>query len=532
MDTSNNGEPTVSKPYRQRIVVRLRDQAAVRTPRPPAEQGQPAGLEEEWGEIQRQFPSVTIMPMFAEIEGLDGLLERVIEDMGTRDAPELRNYYVVQIPAGADPDELLKAVALLPTIETAYIEAGPTPPPTVTPGDDPRSLNQGYLDPAPGGIDARYAWILAGGDGAGMGFVDMERGWTLNHEDLMAAGITIISGTSTDYQGHGTAVLGEVVAVDNTIGGVGIAPAASARVVSQWRPSGAYGTAEAIVSAVSGMAFGDVLLLEAQTRIGGGPLLPVEVEVAVFDAIRLATALGIVVVEAGSNGGQDLDLFSDPSGNHLLNRTDPAFRDSGAIIVGAASSVSPHTRLSFSEFGSRIDCYGWGENIDTSGDGWTGTATNLYTSTFGGTSGASPIIAGAAILVQALAQAAFGYRFSPRALRGILSNAANGTASASPGTDRIGVMPNLLTIATSALGLAPDVYIRDFVGDVGEPHAGPLSASPDIIIRPSAVANPQAAFGAGSGTEMNASLGFEVESGQDNFIYARILNQGARRPPQ
>ncbi|MGZ8946914.1 MAG: S8 family serine peptidase [Methylococcaceae bacterium] len=73
---------------------------------------------------------------------------------------------------------------------------------------------------------------------------------------------------------------------------------------------------------------------------------------------------------------------------------------SGAIMVGAAGSTVPHQRLSFSNFGSRIDCFEWGQNVDTCGDGWTGTATNLYTTSFGGNSGASPIIAGAALLLQ------------------------------------------------------------------------------------------------------------------------------------
>src|SRR4029450_9658906 len=68
--------------------------------------------------------------------------------------------------------------------------------------------------------------------------------------------------------------------------------------------------------------------------------------------------------------------------------------------------------------------------------------------------------------------------------------------------------------------------LRDFVGDTGEPHSGPISASPDIILRPSVVANPQAAFGAGSGTENDATLGFTAEAGQDNFLYVRVLNQG------
>jgi hypothetical protein len=78
------------------------------------------------------------------------------------------------------------------------------------------------------------------------------------------------------------------------------------------------------------------------------------------------------------------------------------------------------------------------------------------------------------------------------------------------------------------LGLVPDVYLRDATGDSGAvPSAGALSTSPDIILRPAQVANPPLAFGDGSGTENDETLGFEAESGQDNYIYVRMRNRGA-----
>ena len=216
-----------------------------------------------------------------------------------------------------------------------------------------------------------WAWSLA--DGTGVGFVDVEQGWTLNHEDLAAANITLISGLNQAYTGHGTAVLGEVVGVDNHLGVIGIAPGVSARVVSQYRTASNYQTGAAILSALSQMSAGDVMLLEAQTTYSTMPgYLPVEVEDAVFTAILTATQAGVIVIEAGGNGGNNLDAFQDVNGRKVLNRSSPDFRESGAIIVGAASSAASHGRLSFSNFGSPIDCYAWGENIQTTGDGWTG----------------------------------------------------------------------------------------------------------------------------------------------------------------
>jgi photosystem II stability/assembly factor-like uncharacterized protein len=71
-----------------------------------------------------------------------------------------------------------------------------------------------------------------------------------------------------------------------------------------------------------------------------------------------------------------------------------------------------------------------------------------------------------------------------------------------------------------------DVYLRDFVGDIGDAHAGMISMSPDVIVRTSPVANPTAAFGQGSGTENDDMLSNDVEYGQDNYIYVRLLNRG------
>jgi hypothetical protein len=453
-------------------------------------------------------------------------------DRARRNDPEYQPadfsaWFQVVCPPSVRADDLARAVRGLEDVETAYVMR-PGPPP-VNPADDPRNASQGYLDAAPNGIDARYAWTFAGGggDGAGTAYVDMEQGWNLSHEDLAAAGITLMSGVNNAFFYHGTSVLGEVSMVDNTLGGVGIAPAASARVISQWRTAASYNTADAIVSAAADMAFGDVLLLEAQEYdpVGGLYYWPVEIVDANYDAIRLATALGIVVVEAACNGGYDLDPYVNLAGHRIFDRSSADFRDSGAIMVGAASSATPHTRLGFSNHGNRVDCYAWGQSIDTTSTNSTGSDNTLYTTGFSGTSGASPIVVGAALIVQGIAQSTLSYRFSPHELREILIT--NGTPSADPPVDRIGVMPDLHAILTGdVINLAPDLYLRDYVGDTGNPTAGFVSQSPDIIVRGTAVADPQAAFGDGSGTENDATLSEDVETGHDHFVYVRTLNRG------
>jgi hypothetical protein len=410
--------------------------------------------ESEWNTLTSAFAGVTLTPYFSTLN--DSPVKNLAEPKpGIKSAagsPDFSLYYAVECPGEVDPERVAKMVAQWPNVEIAYVEGIPEPPPVVDPSNDPRNPSQGYLDAAPLGIDARWAWDI-GLDGSGIGFVDLEQGWTLNHEDLAAAGITLISGVNRLYFSHGTSVLGEVVAVDNAQGGVGIAPSCNARVVSQWRTASSANTAEAILSAVNAMSPGDVLLLEAQTSYStsGTNYVPVEVEQAVFDAIQFATLQGIVVVEAGANGSVDLDAFQDVLGRRILNRNSSDFRDSGAIMVGAASSTAPHQRLGFSNFGSRIDCYAWGEDIDTTAGDSTGTVTNNYTSFFGGTSGASPIVTGAALLIQSWRLGRGQARYAPDVLRGLLSDPAKNTASANPGTDLIGVMPNLRKIIGNRL---------------------------------------------------------------------------------
>ncbi len=508
--------------FRPRVVVKFRD--SVRLPYIDGlEKQQQALAAGPFDRLKKNFPRVHFTRMITAME--PGAIVKLVDRAQSMDpeyrAPNFLTYFIVESP-GASVEALLRELLTWNSVETAYLDT-PASDPVVNPVDDPRTGNQGYLNMAPDGVDARFAWTQTGGDGAGMRFIDLEQGWTLTHEDLTAHGASVLFGTLVNSsRPHGTAVLGEVCAVDNTVGCVGIAPnIASLNVVSH---SGSLANVPgAIFAAFGTLSFGDVLLLEVQTLTPFG--FPVETQPAAFDAIRLATALGIVVVEAGGNGSNDLDNFTDGAGLRVLDRTNANFRDSGAIVVGAGSSLAPHARLGFSSFGNRVDCYGWGENVDTSSSTSAGV-TNIYTATFNGTSSASPIVAGCALSVQGMAQASMGFRFSPRRLRTILSDPATGTLSNNPAADRIGVMPNLRNIAITVLAVAPDVYLRDFVGDVGDAHSGSISASPDIILLKAAEANPQGAFGELSGTENSNGLGDEAEAGQDNFIYVRARNRG------
>ena len=520
--------------YHPRVIVKFRDHIQLPYDKSAASEIEKRGIG-PWERLTAEFKGIALTPLFRskKPDEIIDLVNRAVEADPTYRPPNFMAYFAVSIPAGVNPEAVAKVLSTWPTVTVAYVEPPPIEPPVVNAADDSRSINQGYLDQAPDGINAEYAWGFAGGDGTGQALVDLEWGWTFNHEDLAAIGITLISGINNSYFFHGTGVLGEVAAQDNMVGCVGITPSlASVRCVSQWLTGGGYSTSQPILDAIAVMSFGDVLLLEAQTVLWGYSNVPVEIEPAVFDVIRLATAQGIVVVEAAGNGGVDLDTVVNQSGKLIFNRASADFKDSGAILVGAASSTAPHTRMGFSCFGSRIDCYGWGENVDTLSTNPTGTATNLYTSIFNGTSSASPIITGAALAVQGLSEANLGHRFGPWQLRSILSDPANGTLSQNPGADRIGVMPNLRAIIDgNILNLAPDVYLRDFIGDVGDPHTGAISASPDVILRQTAVVNPQASFGEGSGQRIAERLDMKRRPGKITSYMCAFATGAARLRP-
>lgn len=79
--------------------------------------------------------------------------------------------------------------------------------------------------------------------------------------------------------------------------------------------------------------------------------------------------------------------------------------------------------------------------------------------------------------------------------------------------------------AFNAVGIGPDIYVRDNLADTGaEPYPGSyLYASPDIINRTAASANPAVDFA----DLNNDSLWQNVEYGQNNFVYVRLQNRGS-----
>ncbi|KAL2206738.1 subtilisin-like protein [Sarocladium strictum] len=402
----------------------------------------------------------TVRPLFRSLssERLGALIKRAIDVTPSYKAPDFAAWYEIVFDSEAkdNDDELTELLASL--VHSDEVVTGQsmggivTPQSSIDPNDDPYYPAQGYLTAADSGINAKYAWGFPGGDGAGASIADVELGWKLDHEDLAGANVEWIAGNNPNRYGgywpHGTAVLGEILMIDNSVGGVGIAPSAKGYVSGVERGNGAdlrESPAEAILDAAHFLKFGDVILTEVQVGDANGRLYPVEIRDAEFEAISLAVAAGITVIEPAANGGVDLDEPIQRDGDtitrSLLNRNSPDFRDSGAIMVTMASSTAPHTRMSETNYGSRIDAYAWGQNITTTSVTSVYPYGDSYTAQFGGSSGAAPIVAGAALSIQGMVFANTGKKLSPAEMRELIT--VGGTPSANGASDGMSLMPNL-----------------------------------------------------------------------------------------
>ena len=356
----------------------------------------------------------------------------------------------------ADPKgtaDLLAELRRLEIVEAAYfqpipfdaVDIAPTTMIDVTP-------RQGYFRPSPVGIDVDMARRFAGGRGEGVRIVDVEAGWNTGHEDLppMSFGYGINWGFVSGE--HGTAVLGEIAAQENGFGANGIAPMSavgwsSVTNIDPLRPwlTYFYSVGSALLSSLNFLRQGDIALIEQHyPNAFAGPCPNtcncsqfgyVAVETTPWDhaAIRLATAAGVVVVEAAGNG------------QVMVTPASPF--DSGAIVVGASNNDL--TPACFTNFGPRVNVHAWGSMIGTLG---TGEIPSLrangadplqwYTRSFGGTSGASPIVVGAAALVQGTRAARGLDKLTSEQMRSLLVATGTPQAAATVGTN-IGPLPNL-----------------------------------------------------------------------------------------
>ena len=489
-------------PGRISVIVKLRESAPLIAAVAPGG-GQGGGgrrdAEPLWQRVRQRYPGVTIE------RGLQGvnpeLIERAQREAGgpERLGADLNNFYRLRLPAGARANDIVDFVQTgdnRELVETAYVDAGVIPA-RIDPTNDPLFPKQTYIRGRRGnkrGIYANFAWAKPGGDGSGIGIVFVEMGWQLNHEDLSGAAISLISGVNGTDPGnreHGTNTVGEVAGQDNDKGIVGVAPKARVRVISTERTAGNHDVSAAILAGIFAMSAGDVMSISLQTGVDpANPwpatgFRPLEIRDMDRAVIRLGTFLGRIICTAAGNGNLNLDTVTDAAGKFVLRRGHADFKDSGAIVVGAGTDTRPHDKVPASNFGSRIDCFAQGVNVTT-----TSTNAAKYVDNFRNTSAATPIVAGAAVLLQGMVKARIGSVLSVAQVKSVLAGAKTSIPSRNPASDRIGSMPNMQLICqyyvetlrvptpVRTKELAPDEQAPLFVdpGHGGDASAGQSSA--------------------------------------------------------
>jgi subtilisin family serine protease len=255
------------------------------------------------------------------------------------------------------------------------------PPPFVaTP--DPELDHQWWIEK----LRVPEAWKIA--TGRGVTIADCDSGYYLQESDLehnlnLPARYSITNERdhrdvqAGAYVFHGTAVAAIISGVRDGRGTNGIAYRARLIPLQNFTYDEAIdhidkeeATAQCILRAIS-LPEVKVIVLENQTQGSS------ETFVGTREAVRLALKAGITIVSAAGNSGNELK--------------DEEQDDTGSIIVGA---INPDgDRKFFSNYGSRVVVAAYGENLHTL------YGPNGAFGAFGGTSGATPQVAGTVALM-------------------------------------------------------------------------------------------------------------------------------------
>ena len=466
--------------------------------------------------------TVTAGPVFGPNEDRLAAVAGTHLDDVEIEIPDLSGYYRVRSTTDALSDlaaELrnqegvaaawVEPIGVPPLAGEWLKELRPDPPPRVTPN---LTSKQGYLEAAPLGVDARYAWTLDGGGGATVRIFDVENGgWKFTHEDLrtnQGGAVGDAGGDTLGHRNHATAVVGVLGGDRNAFGITGLAPEASVR--------GSFASTDGVPAAIRAatdlLGTGDLILIEAHAAgprfdfKAGPPIMDtttspprVLVELpgyiamewwpSVYQATKYAAAHGVIVVAAAGNGAEDLDddLYDTPGVGFPDWWVNPfrrsAGHDSRAIVVGAGASPNspwggpPRSRLPFSNYGSVVDAQGWGSEVVTTGYGdFQGGIDEhrWYTGTFAGTSSALPVVAGALACVQgALSAHIFDRRLDAAQARRLLRTTGTPQTEAPgrPVTQRIGNLPSIGQLLPGPViyAVTPDRFRVD-----GRPRGGDL----------------------------------------------------------
>jgi acylphosphatase len=392
------------------------------------------------------------------------------------DVPHLNDFVTLHFPPDANVAEIAEQLSALDEVERAVpvpvarppqdVEAPPRPalrpagnrdtsgdeqPPTGAPLNEPLVGAGGVvtLNPATGRENQWYifrcginqAW--SGAAGANVVVADVDWGFRTTHEDLAGRIVktyNAVDGTANVTNGgsvfHGTGVLGLAGAAVNGKGMAGIAYEAQL-----WGIQGDSGTGTPLggnawargidwVRTTDSGGRRKVIILEVQTGAFGN----YEQVPSVNAAIKTAIAAGVVVCVAAGNGDRDAGL--DDAGN--------PFPATGSILVGATSyDAATNPRAWFSNFGPTVVVAAPGDSAhDLTCDSSSNTA---YRNGFGGTSGATPKVAGVVALLLGANPS-----LTHAQIRGILNS--TGTAVTTAAGKPVGSFMNAAAAMSAATG--------------------------------------------------------------------------------
>lgn len=282
-------------------------------------------------------------------------------------------------------------------------EIPPLAPSSTTPDFTSRQtyLNGGL------GMNVRDAWSAAAtGYAATVRHLDF--GVYRNHEDL--GNITVVnSRPETQDCNHGTASTGCVAATRNGFGVTGVA--FDCRFYF-------YDTGD-LDRIVNDAKAGDIIGLDIQFVVNN-KYIPVIDSKSWWDKIRALYVRGATVILAAANGGLDL---GQPG---VIND----YGDSGSMLAGACNHDTGR-RASFSNYGHYTSLINsWGDwSVTTTGYGGLQTLPGNdrnYTSSYSGTSSATPLSVGAVAVLQGYAIHAHGVILQGYQVRYILATTGSG----------------------------------------------------------------------------------------------------------
>lgn len=553
-----------------------------------AEKRLPEHRRQQWDELQEQYGPLTLSRRFTTLppEALRALANRAKarQELGEKEslyndypaaAEMLANAEAPSLPAAQfdfdtyfqiDVSSQEVAIAIAERLDgwEEIVQLTTLLPPPAPQPFDCRDY-QGYLDGETGtelppvagyqGIRARPVWAAVGaGAAVSQGMVTIgviERRWNLQHNDLDQGAMMQVAGNcppalspamANEELRHAIADLGVLAARNNGVGCTGIAYGApillaSSNRCNRTRPDA---IADAIVTLLAQLQPGDVLLIEEQIRYPRDPnqpgasinpanedtyiYAPVEFSPDTFEAIRLATALGVTVIEpAGNKTSSRASVDLQPYFTRyeqwlrqqgLLLPGDPF--DSGATLVGACVPQAQQ-RHSSSNYGMPVRCCAWGSNVTTL------DLNDGIRCGYNGTSAASAIIAGAAALLQSIVSST-SMPLTPTQLRTLLSD-PNFGVEPDPNRGPVGVMPDLQRIVTAlqtGAYVVRNLFIRDSLVDVGAPGGvETVDESPDIAFFPLPVAGTPA----GLDDPNVGPLGVTSLERRGHAIFVRISNR-------